>query len=184
MNDIADDPHSPISQIYKQAINCNLPYIKHYVKLHREFNDADECMRFYNVHDNTTRMQNIHVKGIGDPDSIFGSYLQINSKLRSPSFYHKYTCNEYERIILSKYRTGGHSLKIRTGRFEGLQIENRLCKCQKDIQTLQHVIFQCELTETIRLNEFGCTNLEEFFANLRNAADKLRKVEAIFKLQY
>ena len=141
-------------------------------------------MRYYNHLDKTTRVQHIRTKAIEDPESIFGTYMQVNSMLLSPLFYHKYICNEYERLILSKYRTGGHHLKIRTGRFEGLQRENRLCNCQKSIQTLKHVIFNCELTETVRQYNFQATNLEEFFNDLQNASEILRKIEVIFKLQY
>ena len=45
VEDIKNDPHSPVLIIYQQAIDCNLPYVKHYMKLHRGFSDADECYR-------------------------------------------------------------------------------------------------------------------------------------------
>ena len=184
LKDIANDRHSSISQIYLQAMECNLSYIKHYVKLHNDFKDADECMRYYNQRDKTIRLQNIRTKGTENPESILGTYLQVNSTLISPLFYHKYICSEYERLILSKYRTGGNRLKIQMGRFEGLQRNNRLCNYQKATQTLKHVIFNCELTEAIRQKEFTATNVTEFFDDLRNASEKLREIEVILKLKY
>ena len=183
MKDIANDRHSSISQIYLQAIECDLPYIKHYVKLHNDFKDADECMRYYNQRDKTIRLQNIRTKGTEDPESIIGTYLQVNT-LISPLFYHKYICSEYERLILSKYLTGGHRLKKQMGRFEGLERNNRLCNCQIATQTLKHVIFNCELTKAIRQKEFTATNLTEFFDDLRNVSEKLREIEVILQIKY
>ena len=163
LRDIDSDPHSPVSQIYQHAIDRNLPYVKHYRKLHEKFNDAEECMRYYNDLAKTSNIQNIRTKAGADPDGIQGTYVKINPLLVSPQFYHEYTCREYEREILTKYRTGGHRLRIQTGRFQDDKTNERVCKCKQSIQTLEHVVFECMLTECIRDNNFYATNLEEFF---------------------
>ena len=116
-----------------------------------------------------TNFRGIRTKGAEDPESILGTYLQVKPMLISPLFYHKYICNEYERLILSKYRTGGHHLKIQTGCFEGLDRDNRLRICQKGTQTLKHVILKCELTKSIQQQNFTAINLTEFFNDSRNA---------------
>ena len=78
----------------------------------------------------------------------------------------------------------GHRLRIRTGRFEHLQRNQRLCRCGEEIQTLHHVLFNCTLTESLRRSNFNAINLEEFFNDLRNAAEKLNMMEAKLGLKW
>ena len=77
----------------------------------------------------------------------------------------------------------GHRLKIQTGRHEGVRREERLCKCDTEVQTMEHVIFRCELTRKIRESEFEATNLEEFFSDTRKACEKLRVMEKLLKVR-
>ena len=70
----------------------------------------------------------------------YGVYLKINPTLTSPEFYHNYVCVESDRMILSKYRSGSHDLRIRPGRFEGLHRDLRKCLGEQ-IQSLSHVIY-------------------------------------------
>ena len=184
LKDIEDNPHSPISEIYKQAIKYKLPYVKHYMNLHNEFNDADECMSHYENTEKLSREQNIREKANTDPGGILGTYSSINSTLVSPMFYHSYLCSEYERKILTKYRTGGHRLRIQTGRFGGVSRDQRMCRCDDDIQSLHHVLFTCTLTESVRMTNFNVRNLEEFFVDTSNAAEKLNTMEAILGLRW
>ena len=183
LEDIDSDPLSPISQIYKQAIDVNIPYIKHYQKLHRDFTDAYECKRYYDNLDRTSRLQNIRKKANEDKDGIVGTYVKVNPKLEPPLLYYKYMCSEYERLIISKYRTGGHRLKVQTGRYEGAARDSRLCKCKNETQTLEHVIFRCVLTEVVRTNT-NVTNLEEFFSEIRYASVQLRAIEEVLNIKY
>ena len=163
MKDIEDKPNSPITAVYKLAITCKLPFIKHYTHLHDEFSDANDCMTHHVNIEKLAREDRIRKQAIEDPDSILGSYMSLNANLTSPLFYQTYLCSEYEREMLTKYRTGGHKLRIRTGRFENIARDQRLCKCGAGIQTLYHVLFECTLTEPIRENNFAATNLCEFF---------------------
>ena len=113
--------------------------------------------------------------------SIIGDYAKINMNRSSPEFYSKYELSEDDRQILTKYRSGSHYLKIVTGSYYRTPVEQRTCKC-KDIQTLQHVIFQCALTQHIRYETFP-TNLQSFFANETLAAKKLREIEKLLSLR-
>ena len=73
-------------------------------------------------------------------------------------------------------------MKIQKGRLAGIDRENRLCKCETDIQTLNHVIFHCPLTEVIRQSHNIIEeNLLQFFENenYTRSACILRAIEKI-----
>ena len=183
MKDIEERPNSPISVVYQQAIACKLPFVKHYMMLHEEFSDADDCLSYHTDVEKRARENRITRKANDDPGSILGTYSSFNTNLISPPFYRTYLCREYEREMLTKYRTGGHRLRIRTGRFENVDRDQRLCKCGVNVQTLHHVVFDCALTEGIRTTNFAATNLSEFFEDLSNAAEKLRMMETLLDIR-
>ena len=114
-----------------------------------------------------------------------GTYFRINPTLKSPGFYREASGNEYDRKIITRYRTGYHKLKINQGRQSNVERENRLCSCGNDVQTLHHVLFNCPLTVNIRrCHAIDETNLEEFFysANHTRTASILKSIENILKL--
>ena len=116
--------------------------------------------------------------------NVYGSrnvYTTLNSKMTSPTYYSNYVLTEGYRLILTKYRTGSHYLIIKTGSYHRKLPQERLCSCKK-IQSLQHVIFECELTAAIRHRNFPCS-LEEFFEKAEDAAIVLRKIEKLLKLR-
>ena len=124
----------------------------------------------------------IRMKHDLDSDSILGTYLRVNHNLEFPKLYQWISSNEYDRKIITKYRTGCHGLKIQKGRLSNTTRENRLCSCQIEIQTVHHVIFNCPLTEGVRIfHEIEENNIEEFFenedytrtANILKAIDKI-----------
>ena len=78
------------------------------------------------------------------------TYMQINPHLVTPKFYGTIYCNENEKIIVTRYRVGSQRLKIQDGCFKNVRRENRLCNCGQDIQTINHVVFNCMLTEPVR----------------------------------
>ena len=57
---------------------------------------------------------------------------------------------EFQRILITRYRTGSHNLAIEKGRFSGITREQRLCSCNTDIQTIDHVILHCPLLADVR----------------------------------
>ena len=96
-----------------------------------------------------------------DADSKLGTYYRINPLLRSfvPD---KSKITENERITITRFRTGSHSLAIEIGRFSNTVRENRLCGCGSDIQTMWHVFSGCSLTRAIVGNK-NYRNLQEVF---------------------
>ena len=97
--------------------------------------------------------------------------------------YHDIYCNESDRKVLSKYRVGCHMLKIQSERLTlNSDRETRLCRCNLEIQTLEHVIFQCPLTEILReTHNFQYNNIAEFFNddNLVKLAMYLKAMEKL-----
>ena len=68
-----------------------------------------------------------------------------------------YTCRnnyvpEYLRTIFTRLRLSSHNLKIETGRWSRIPRENRLCVCKTDIQTEQHIIESCQISQPVRDN--------------------------------
>ena len=75
--------------------------------------------------------------------------------------YHKIECLEADRYTITKYRTGSHLLMIQMGRSQNTPRNDRLCQCGNEIQTIDHVLFKCALTEVIKQN----TDIKTFFEN-------------------
>ena len=97
-----------------------------------------------------------------DSDCKLGTYHQINPSLSS-HVPNPQTTLEGEREIVTRFRTGSHSLAIETGRYANVPRENRLCSCGESVQTIWHVFAECSLTRTIV--EKNYTNLSEIFAD-------------------
>ena len=76
------------------------------------------------------------------------TYRTINPEL---SVHSAYTSREYiderERLSFTRFRLSSHHLKIETGRWARINVENRLCDCGKGIQDEPHVLFHCGKTE-------------------------------------
>ena len=98
-----------------------------------------------------------------DHDSKLGAYYLINPDLEAPDFDDIF---ELDRIILSRYRTGSHNLRIESGRmakpFEPR--EDRLCLCTTDIQTLEHCLLFCPLLDELR-ERYVIDDISEFMSN-------------------
>ena len=179
------NPKSSISNVFSQAMNSNVTFLRHYKQLDRTFTTPNACYRHYlNEHETNSRAKT-QAKYDVDNDSILGTYLRINPNLKSPQFYRETICNEHDRKIITRYRTGYHKLKINKGRQSNIDRENRLCSCDSDIQTLHHVLFNCPLTVNIRLcHNIDETNLKEFFDNENHTrtACILRSMESALSL--
>ena len=97
-----------------------------------------------------------------DLDSRLGSYFQINSHLEKPKFDDKL---EFQRVCITRYRTGSHNLRIELGRRSPYTPrENRLCICNSEIQTLSHCIIRCPLLRGIRV-KYGINVLDDGMRN-------------------
>ena len=181
-DDMTQNPDSPVTRVYSLAIEANLPIIKHYVDLHTSFSSEYECYNFYLAQERDIKVR-IQDAANNDPDGIQGTYNRINPTLQSPCFYSSYMINESDRIILTKYRTGSHSLKIQKGRYNRVDRNNRLCKCKAGIQDLTHVLLYCNITRRFRDDSFKFNDLQEFFEDLFNAPHFLRMVQHSLNIQ-
>ena len=181
LKNIADDPDSEVAKLFKMAIEKNVHYIRHYNKIHSTFDNAQLCYKYCIDNFQVKLKQDVANKTFVYTYSILDDYVLINSSLTAPEFYNRYTLSESDRRIVTKYRCGSHFLRIITGKYNRTTIEQRLCKCNH-IQTLQHVLFQCVLTEPIRRG-INIATLGEFFKDSLFAATKLRHMENILKLR-
>ena len=98
-----------------------------------------------------------------DHDSKLGAYYLINPDLEAPDFDDIF---ELDRIILSRYRTGSHNLRIESGRMAKPSElrEDRLCLCTTDIQTLKHCLLSCPLLDELK-ESYGIDSIPEFMSD-------------------
>ena len=68
---------------------------------------------------------------------------------------------EFEGKIITRFRTGSHSLAMELGRYRNIQQEYRLCEVGQAAQSIWHIFMDCHLTESIV--ERNYQNLKEIF---------------------
>ena len=178
---IQDDIKVPsaISNLYNLAIEKNTYFIRHYIKMHALFKDAQHCYNFHKDKFTEINIENMRKKAELSEINTMKDYITINKYMNKPTYLNS-NIMERDRIILTKYRTGSHYLRINTGKHERLPQEKRLCRC-KQTQTLKHVILECEQLKNIRHTGYPKT-LEEFFHD-ENAPMILRNIESTLKLR-
>jgi hypothetical protein len=99
------------------------------------------------------------------------SYKRINPQLDvHPVYKRKVYVNERERLVFTKLRLCSHHLKIETGRWARIDVEDRLCECGGGIQDESHVLLSCPKTEHIRA-QFNVT--QEEYATLGVLMDEM-----------
>ena len=126
-------------------------------------------------------MTDITFKSRVNEYGVLHDYILINPSLESPEYYRQYIMSEIDRQLLTKYRSGSHHLKVNTGYFQRTPMESRVCRCNQ-LQTLEHVLFYCQLTEPLRHNFFPL-NLKEFFEDTNLATIKIRAMETILRIR-
>ena len=83
----------------------------------------------------------------------------MNPSLKSPTIYNNDDIDEYKRKEYTRSRLSSHNLRIERGRWSRTPPNERLCTCQKNVQTEEHVFLFCELTEEIR-TKYRITHVE------------------------
>ena len=144
-NIIQNQPEHYITKLVTLATNLNSRYIKYYRDLQQRFDNLDVCLN-----DELRRkyIDKITSDAALDNDSKLGSYLQVNHDLSTPRYNGIF---KFERVCVTRYRTGSHNLKIETGRRNPyIPREYRLCPCNTDIQTLKHCLLYCPLLAECR----------------------------------
>ena len=116
---IRDNLNSPssLATVYHQAIEKNTHFIRHYKNLHKQFSDEESCYNFYKNKFSMRMAENIKMKAQLVQYGIANDYIKINPKLTTPDYHKKHTIIENNRLIVTKYRTGSHYLRINTGRW-------------------------------------------------------------------
>ena len=111
-----------------------------------------------------------------DENSRLSSYLQVNPALISPAYDNK---PEFQRVCITRYRTGSNNLSIEKGRMYGnVAREDRLCACNMVIQSLKHVLLDCHLLLDIRA-KYAVTDIENGTMN----DGFLLEMESILKIK-
>ena len=67
-----------------------------------------------------------------------------------------------EQIHISRIRSGSHNLLIETGRYDNTARDARICKCGNNIQTLRHVLLECDIINVAKTN----SNLDNSFSTV------------------
>ena len=174
---LSEHPEHPLARVIDQAKEVRLPYLQYYERLQADYENTAACENILTQDFHNTCATKIHQKA-GDENSRFGVYLQVNPNLEPPS--QNYLDNpEFERVVITRYRSGSHNLKIETGRLSNPSIprEERLCSCSTGLQTLRHCLFVCPLLAEVRTN-YDYDSIEGAF-KLPNVAKLLMEIEKV-----
>ena len=93
--------------------------------------------------------------------------------LSTPEYINK-TMFETDRLLLTRFRCGSHSLLIEKGRYSKIPRDERLCSCRRGVQTIIHCFNDCPSTRHILQGKVYAT-LTDVFAD-ENICVLLHKV--------
>ena len=170
--DMTEHPDSPLARLVNMGLEFELPYLKHYNKL---IDLRLNNIQSFGVDALTAAKSHIRTEGLEDPLSKYGQYLSVNPDLEHCDFYKNPIMAESDRILLTRYRCGSHKLRIETGRWDKTPQSDRLCKCNKESQTVEHVLYRCTITKDLSKPDDRFAN----YMKTKNCANTLRKIEAI-----
>ena len=176
---------SNLYKLIEKAKRIKLPFIKYYESLATSYNTPENCERFFREEYLQEMKEKCNAEYVKDPDSKLGSYIQVNPDLINPAYDD--TVFELERILITRYRTGSNNLKIETGRYRCPVIprDQRLCSCEMDVQTLRHVLLECdEIRNMPNAERFigTFTTVEEFF-KLPNLHQHIMAISKTLKIE-
>ena len=145
-NIIDSNPDHYIAKLVQMGENT--AYIKHYRNLVQKYNNPVNCGKTLETKFKNDYISRIQEAEMRDVDSKLGTYNSVNPSLSKPIYDKIMEC---ERIMITRYRTGSHNLRIERDRFlPNSKREDRLCLCGLGIQTIKHVILECHLLDNIR----------------------------------
>ena len=159
---LAENPEHPLAGLIEHGRRIHLKYLAYYDNLEREYQNPDNCQKCLHEKFRSDCAGKIRQNAGNDEDSRFGVYHSVNPQLTPPA--QRSDVLEVERIVVSRYRSGSHNLRIETGRMCNPSIprEERMCCCNSGIQSLQHIFFDCPLLAELH-EEFAFTSIEEAF---------------------
>ena len=172
------NPDHPLAILIEQGQQSRLPYLQYYQHLQEIFADTEACEQSLTQRIHDECMIKIRQKAGEDENSRLGVYFQVNPELEPPPHNYKYNL-EFERVLITRYRSGSHNLKIESGRLCNPIIprDERLCSCNTGIQSLHHCLFDCPLLAEVHA-EYNYESIEEAF-KLPEIANLLMEVEKI-----
>ena len=175
---LAENPDHPLATLIEQGQQSRLPYLKYYHHLQETFADTEACEESLTHQFHNECMIKIRQKAAEDENLRLGVYIQVNPELEPPAHNYKYN-PEFERVLITRYRSGSHNLKIESGRLCNPIIPRaeRLCSCNTGIQSLHHCLFDCPLLAEARA-DYHYESIEEAF-KLPEIANLLMEVEKI-----
>ena len=121
--DAINEPNNYMSRLINLATEKNIPYIRYYKSLVNTHGNHKACkaqLRQQFREKWTSRIE--HCSSV-DQDSKLGVYKQINPDLQQNTYVQ--AIPEFERIQITRFRTGSHKVNIEKGRHRGKQRENR-----------------------------------------------------------
>ena len=175
---IQEHPDSAVAKVYNMGSQTS-PYIKYYEKLENENTEPKECKERIKTEYLERYKRKMTSQLNDDPDSKLGTYLRSNPNLTS-NVPVPQTILESERQLLTRFRTGSHSLAIEIGRYANVTRENRLCRCSAGVQTVWHVFTECHLTRDLVQLEYN--SLDEIFDD-ENVNNVLLAITKKLKIQ-
>ena len=150
-----ENQQSYFNRILTTAIDMNIPYITYYQHLENTHHTPRSCFENIKLQYHHSWKNKINNSFIIDREAKLSVYKSLNHDLKP---YFGEDIPEFERVLITRYRCGSHSLKIEKGRYDRIERNMRLCTCQS-VQTLQHVVLECPHTKRIE----NVTSLKEFF---------------------
>ena len=110
-----------------------------------------------NTVSNSTRSKLVAYRTMNPGLDVHGVYSQLQPMIP-----------EHHRLAFTRLRLVSHKLRIETGRWARIPQDERLCICG-EIQTEEHVISNCELSQNIRdSNPHMTFQFPIFFSNMNN----------------
>ena len=135
--DMMDDPFMHvvrITQVHNRKMNAYLQ------ALHNcdDFIAKDRCERIERVRA-SERTKSATYRFINPTMDVHSIYRGCDAPV-----------DDYLRMAFTRFRTSSHRLRIETGRWSRIPRERRLCQCGEGVQSEEHVLMSCNLTEPIR----------------------------------
>ena len=174
---VQEFPEAALSKMVAIGLDSNITYLKYYRAL-QDFSDPLSCENLMKSTFFEKWKQKISSIAETDVDSRLGTYFRINQSLEK---YVPQPQNimEIERILVTRFRTGSHSLAIELGRYSNIAPLNRTCVCG-DVQSVWHIFMECPLTVLCCPRDYN--DLSDIFAD-ENVHKYLLSISKVLKFQ-
>ena len=140
------------------------------------------CQRIISREYQSTWRENILKAHNDDINSKLGAYFLVNPNIKNPNLLYSKNIFEIERILITRFRTGSHSLLIETGRYHNARTprDQRMCSCKEEIQTVHHILIKCKVLQHLRVIELDTVEKYSEWDGIYNFllhASKVLKIE-------